>query len=614
MYTHSKRFIKEYVPAKKWIYFWGILSLLLTIGLSTTVPLYIKDAVNLLNEGDFQDSTQVERLHQLAIYILIIGLSLCVFRTLSRVLIFLPGRQLEATLRQDLFDSVVSLPQNRLERFESGDLISRGTNDISSVRVMISMGILHSINSTCMISACLYFMLNISVKMTLLSLIPLPIVILVTRYLSKRLIVVAKEVQESLGKLTERIREQFRAHSMMRIYSVFDILHEKFEQKNDTHNALSLRQMVIRTYMLTAIILISSFGIYILIRYGGEMAIKGEGFDIGSFVAFSLYLTILLEPLRALGWLLSVLQRGEVCLERFYEIKDEAISYKDEQIACPIKDQESFNSSCKLDKSTPIIEAKDLKFAYTRQLEDSDIFALSIPELKIEEGKKYGFFGKTGSGKSTLLKLLSNSLLANEGTISFRGTLFKETCAEVLSQQFSVVPQECRHFSGTLKDNLDLAQENIAENKLFTANTFEEAYETSCLKSDVEKLSKGFDTVLGEHGINLSGGQRQRLAIMRALLRPRQVLIMDDFVSAVDHKTEKEIIEKLYQNTKGQTALLSSHRISALQECDEIFIIANGEITDKGSHEELLKSSSFYSETWEKQVNSENESTEFYNE
>lgn len=611
MYTHSKRFIKEYVPAKKWIYFWGIISLLLTIALSTTVPLYIKDAVNLLKQDTLQDS-QISQLHELAITILVIGLSLCVFRTLSRVLIFLPGRQLEATLRQDLFDSVVSLPQNRLERFESGDLISRGTNDISSVRVMISMGILHSINSTCMISACLYFMLNISVKMTLLSLIPLPIVILVTRYLSKQLIVVAKQVQESLGRLTERIREQFRAHSMMRIYPVFDILHEKFETDNDNHNTLSLRQMLIRTYMLTSVILISSFGIYILIRYGGEMAINNEGFDVGSFVTFSLYLTILLDPLRALGWLLSVLQRGEVCLERFYEIKDEAISYKAEQIACPIKDQESFNQSCQVDKSTPIIEAKDLSFAYSRQLEDSDIFSLSIAELKIEEGKKYGFFGKTGSGKSTLLKLLSNSLLANSGSISFRGTSFQDTCAEVLSQQFSVVPQECRHFSGTLKDNLDLAQENIAQNPLFTANSFEEAYETSCLKSDVEKLSKGFDTILGEHGINLSGGQRQRLAIMRALLRPRQVLIMDDFVSAVDHKTEKEIIEKLYQNTKGQTALLSSHRISALQECDKIFIIADGTIVDSGNHEELLKTSRFYSETWDKQLNAENESTEFF--
>lgn len=610
MYPHSRRFLKEYTPGKGSLYLWGIISLLLTILCTAIVPRYIKAAVNLLNHPDFTDKLQQDELLFLAICILLVGIALCIFRSLSRILIFLPGRKIEAELRQELFEAVVSLPQSRLDSFESGDLISRGTNDIASVRVMISMGVLHSINSPVMIIACLYFMFATSIKMTLLCLLPLPLVIIGTRYLSKKLIVIAKETQNYLGKLTERIREQFRAHSLMRIYSVFDILHAKFTKENEHYNTLAQRQMTIRTYMLTTIVLLSSFGIYLLIRFGGAEAISGGDFDIGSFVAFSLYLVILLGPLRALGWLLSVMQRGEVCLERFYLIKDEAIQYRDEQAKRQFNNYEKLQKA--YTKTDSLVELKDLKFAYQKQgAEAEEKFSLDIPELKIQQGKKYGLFGKTGSGKSTLLKLISNSLSPNSGSASFRGVPFEEISAELISRQFSQVPQDCRHFSGTLKANLELASDDQKQDDS-TQNSFEDAYDISCLRSDVEKLSQGFDTILGEQGINLSGGQRQRLAIMRALLRARQILIMDDFVSAVDHKTEKEIIEKLYQKTQEQTAILSSHRISALQECDKIFIIEDGKVSNSGTHQELVQSSKFYADTWAMQLNADQESEELY--
>ena len=227
MYKHCIRFFKEYLPGKGKGYFWGIVCLISTIVATTSVPLFVRDAINVLSssaEGKGLDELQGSSLFYLALIILGLGVFLSICSVLSRYLLFLEGRKIEAEVRQNFFDAVVSMPIEKINEYQSGDLISRGTSDVSGVRIMVSMGILHSINSSLFLIFCLYNMLNISTRLTLLCLIPLPLIILSSRLLSKRMMIAGRENQNQLGVLAETVREQFRAHTLLSIFPVFSLI------------------------------------------------------------------------------------------------------------------------------------------------------------------------------------------------------------------------------------------------------------------------------------------------------------------------------------------------------------------------------------------------------
>ena len=330
MYINSRRFFKEYLPGKGKGYFLGIICLLVTIVTTTSIPLFIKDAINLLSNADnnLTESARQELL-RLAVYILVMGIILCVSRFMSRYFLFLQGRRIEAEVRQHLFKAVVTMPIDQINQYQSGDLISRGTNDVTSVRVMVSMGILHSINSLIFLSLCLFHMFRISPKLTLLCLIPLPLAILATRFLSKRMMLAGRASQEQLGVLSETVREQFRAHTLLSVFPVFKLLNTRFDKDNNSYTQKAEELMSIRVFMMLTVVIILSLGFFILLRFGGPEAIHNEqlgqgGFDLGAFTAFSIFLVIMQGPLRATGFLLPLMQRGEICLTRIYEIRDAA--------------------------------------------------------------------------------------------------------------------------------------------------------------------------------------------------------------------------------------------------------------------------------------------------
>lgn len=597
MYPNTKRFLKEYLPGKGKGYFWGILFLLLTIITTTSLPNYTKDAINFLTDSKDADQEKLSQFLYVSILILVLGIVLCIFRTLSRVFIFLEGRKIEAEVRQDLFDSVVNLPMNDLANYQSGDLISRGTNDVTSVRVMISMGILHTINTGLIVPLCLFHMFNISAKLTLICLIPLPLAIIGTRVLSHKMMIAGRETQKQLGVLSETIREQFRAHTMLSIFPVFDRVNEQFDKDNHTYSQKAETLLRIRVVMMIMVATILSLGMYILLRYGGPEAIANEelgkdGFNIGAFTAFSLFLGMMQGPLRSAGFLLPLLQRGEVCLERIYNVRDTAIK------ASKIDSARKFQKDKDLESKAPstLVSISNLNYSYNKEIENS--FCLNIKKLDILKGKKYGIFGKTGCGKTILVNIICGNI-RTEG-ISFQGIPYNDISSELLNSKFSIVPQDSKHFSKTIQENIDLILKN--SNTKPNALTFEDAYNVSQLKYDVQEFNNGLDTLLGEHGINLSGGQKQRLSILRALVKSRDLLIMDDYVSAVDHKTESRIITSLFQNIQGQTVMMVSHRISALAPCDEIIIMENGQIVDQGTHDDLYQRNKEYKDTYDHQM------------
>jgi ATP-binding cassette, subfamily B, multidrug efflux pump len=597
MYQNTKRFLAEYLPGKGKGYSLGIFCLLVTIITSTTIPLFIQDAINLIektNKGFTPE--QSTELVKIALIILTLGIVLCIARVLSRILIFLQGRIIESEVRQDLFNSVVNMPMDILSKYQSGDLISRGTNDVTSVRVMISMGILHSINAISLIF-CLFHMIRISPRLTLLCLIPLPLIILGTRFLSKKMMIAGRQTQTQLGTLSETTRELFRAHTLLTIFPVFNLLVDKFQKDNDIYRSRAERLLTIRVFMMIMVASILSTGLFILLHFGGPEAIANEklgkdGFNIGAFTAFSLFLGVIQGPLRALGFLLPLFQRGEICLSRIYEIRDAAKEASETEEKRTVHKLPSIHK----EQSKAIIEIKNLNFSYSN---NENSFLLSIPQLTIIEGRKYGIFGHTGCGKTTLFNLLCANL--RSPGLFYNGTSYDKISTNALNRTFSIVPQENRHFSKTIAQNIELVQTNNTANGQFSTD-FDSAYEISQLQGDIEQFNDGLDTLLGEHGINLSGGQKQRLSILRALIKSRNIILMDDFVSAVDHKTEKKIIDGLYAHLQDETVIMISHRISALIQCDEILVMENGKIIDQGSHEQLLTQNDTYRKTFEHQT------------
>ncbi|MCM8533981.1 MAG: ABC transporter ATP-binding protein/permease [Lentisphaeraceae bacterium] len=586
------------MPGKGKGYAIGIFCLVLTILATTSFPLFVDDAINLLSSANSKlTPEQSEKLRSLALIILGLGILGCVTRVLSRIFIFKEGRKIESEVRQDLFNSVVNMPMEVLSKYKSGDLISRGTNDVTSVRVMISMGILHPINTTLTLIICPYYMYQISPRLTLYCLVPIPVIVLIMRILSKKMMQVGRENQKVLGVLSETIREQFKAHTLLTIFPVFNLLIKKFKSDNDRYRKTSETLLTIRVLMMILMLSILSIGFFILIHFGGPEAIENErlgkdGFNIGAFTAFSLFLWMLLGPLRAIGFLFPLFQRGEICLTRIYEVRDAANQTIKEDDARQIQKTSQLN----FDQNLPLVSINKLKFSYPEQ---NNNFCLDIEKLEIHENKKYGIFGPTGCGKTTLLNLICGNLRASN--LCLKGNKYDEISTNALNEVFSIVPQENRHFSKTISQNIELVTKSN-ENGFGHRTDFEDAYKISQLRSDIDMFKDGINTLLGEHGINLSGGQKQRLSILRALVKKRKVLLMDDFVSAVDHKTENAIISGLYSILSDETMILISHRISALVGCDEIIIMDQGKIICQGTHEELLKKNESYKATFEHQT------------
>jgi ATP-binding cassette subfamily B protein len=606
-YPNTRRFLGSYLEGTGKHYFWGILFLVLTVVTTVTIPRMIRDAVEVLESaGVTLVREDVANLTTAALWIVGLGLLLIIFRVLSRILIFIPGRNVEARIRQDYYEASLSLPPDRLLQYQTGDLISRGTNDITSVRVLLSMGILHIINSVLMIALCLYNMIRISGYMTLICLLTVPMVVVAVRILSGMMMDRVKQVQRQLGNLTETIREQLRAHSLLTVYPIFDSLHSRFEAENADYRRKSESLQAVRVFLFNTSVMLSSLAMFLLVIVGGPRVIDGH-FAIAEFVEFSVYLGLIQEPLRAWGFLISIFQRGEVCLKRIFEICDVAADVKATQAGRDVRTTTELIAAGG-GSGKALLEIRDLTFQYPGDSGDEDpqreSFSLNIPELTLQEGTKYGVFGATGSGKTTLLKLLSGNLPAEPGTIHFQGIDYAAMTSELVLRQFSIAPQDNRHFDHSIAENIARVRDNpvFADDPGARRTQFDAALHVSQLGPDIDGFTAGLDTVIGEHGVRLSGGQKQRLSILRALLKPRRVLLLDDIVSAVDHETEGRILEALFDEAADETMLIISHRISALAPCDEILILEDGRITDRGTHEALVERHASYGATWKHQV------------
>jgi ATP-binding cassette subfamily B multidrug efflux pump len=550
----------------------GFLAVLLTNLFLLAAPRVTGYAVDSLKEPGARETLPYYALA-------IIGLALCegVFRFSMRRLIIGVSRQIEYELRADLFQHLETLPMSFYQKNKTGDLMSRVTNDLSNVRMLLGPGIMYTANTIVVTVFAVVLMLKINWQLTLLALLPLPAVSLSVRHFGKRIHDLTEESQSRLADLSARVQE-----SMAGIRVVKAFVQEKYEIDEFDHLNRSLvaknRELIrAQSVFYPTMELMIGFAVVVVIWVGGRQVIQGA-ISLGDFVAFTVYLARLTWPMIALGWVVNLLERGRASMERLNHIFDNIPDVKDDpQVVANFQVEGS-------------IEFRNLNFAYNGSPTLKNI-SLAIPK-----GKTVAIVGATGSGKSTLVQLIPRLYNAPPHSLFIDGIAIERIPIGVLRRAIGFIPQDTFLFGETIRENIGLGVE--------TSNDAEirRAAEISHIDADVQAFPNKYQTLVGERGITLSGGQKQRTAISRAVIRDPKILILDDALSSVDTYTEEQILKELKQVMRNRTSILISHRVSTVKEADEIVVLDNGQIVERGTHAELLERDGYYAELHRRQL------------
>jgi ATP-binding cassette subfamily B protein len=569
------RLLRDYAWRYRWSYLAGLLFLWLTNYLTVLIPIEIGRAVDALR------STMPLGGHVGAIAVM--GVVIIGVRTLSRILIFNPGRHLEYHLRQDLFARLLRHQPSFYSLHKRGDIVSRASNDIGSVRTMIGYGGLQVVNVTVAVILTGWKMLALSPRLTVMVLLPVVLAMTVVQWSIRRLFYLSRRNQEQLGEISEHVLGSLQGIATIQSFVAEDAFIRGFDRRNQSWIKTGMKLAVIRSLALPLLVLSGGVALFALIAAGGMMVQRGL-LTIGELTAFTALLTVLLPPLRSLGWMLSVIQRGRAALERIFELID-----------APVDRPEGAAGKRLQTGRGPTIELRDLSFAYPDQPQQPVLQGLTV---SLPAGAMVGLCGRTGSGKSTLLRLVSRLYNPPVGAVLVDGHDINGIDLDQWRERLAVVPQRPFLFSDSVAFNVAMSEQPELDQ-------VGRAVTKAALDSDLKVLPDGLETVVGERGIMLSGGQRQRVALARGLLREGDLLILDDVMSAVDHATEAQLVETLKglsKRAQAPTVLIASHRLSALRHADLILVLDRGRLVDHGRHEELLARPGIYSDTWRAQT------------
>jgi ATP-binding cassette, subfamily B, multidrug efflux pump len=571
---HSRplvRLVRDYIWRYRWSYLAGAAFLWITNYLSVSIPGEIGRAIDALRGG-----SPVGR-HVAAIAAM--GVAVIGVRTLSRILIFNPGRHVEYHLRADLFTKLLRLQPEFYARHKRGDIVSRASNDISWVRTLVGYGGLQVVNVTIAVVLTGWKMLTLSPRLTLLALLPIVVGMVLVQWSIRRLFYLSRRSQEQLGEISEHVLGSLQGIAAIQGFVAHEAFVGRFEERNQDWLRTSMKLAVIRAAALPVLVLAGGIAMFVLIAVGGRMVLAG-GLTLGELAAFTALLTVLLPPLRSLGWMLSVIQRGRAALERILELMD-----------APVDRPEGSEGLVHAPGRGPSIELRDLRFAYP---DDPDNEVLGGIDARIPAGTVVGLFGRTGSGKSTLLRVLARLYNPPSGAVFVDRADLSALELAAWRRRLAMVPQRPFLFSDTIASNVALEADPDPE-------LVQEAIRMAALEHDLEVLPEGLETVVGERGIMLSGGQRQRVALARGLYRGGDALILDDVLSAVDHSTEAALVETVAGLARGPSAptiFIASHRLSALRHCDLTLVLDRGRLVDQGTHEELISRAGPYRDAW----------------
>ena len=528
--------------------------------------------------------------------------------------IAVPSQRIGQRLRNALVDTFLRLPSVFYDKAKSGDLMSRATTDVHATRMMLGPGVLIGIDTIFIVLMVIMVLFSLSWKLTLIALLPLPVIGFVTNKLSHAVYNRFEKVQAETARLTERARESYAGIRMIQAYAREEYDVQRFTTASWILYLKNLNLVKVKAIFEPTLSLMIGISSSLIVIFGGVEVLRGT-ITLGSFMAFLFLVTYLSGPMIGFGWSVSLFQRGRASLHRIDQILNDPVQIHDKG-----HEEELENLGT--------LELRNLSFTYERVSEQQTKQEMSLEEppaeespaeespaegspaegppaeespaegpltalqnisLNLPKGSLLGVIGPVGSGKSTLVRLLTRLYEPPDGTIFLDGVDVNNCSLRSLREHIVLAPQDTFLFSDTVARNISLG-------KQVTQEEIERVTELACLHDEILELSEGYNTILGERGVNLSGGQRQRLAIARAIATDPPVLLLDDCLSAVDSKTEEAILENLRVIFKDRTGVIISHRVCAVQSCDHIVVLQGGQIQEQGTHDELMSNNGYYTD------------------
>ncbi|WP_296144971.1 ABC transporter ATP-binding protein [uncultured Flavobacterium sp.] len=572
------QYLNKYFAKYKYHFLLGIITTIIAQIFSLYTPKLIGESINALNNDNLDGETIKKLLLENILWVLVTTLIAGVLTFLMRQTLIVMSRYVEFDLKNEVFRQYENLSQNFYKRNRTGDLMNRISEDVGKVRMYVGPAVMYTLNTFIRFAVVVTQMYIISPKLTLYTLLPLPILSYLIFKLSNEINVRSGIFQQNLSQLSSFTQEIFSGIRVIKAYSLENKSHGEFSELSEESRDKSMKLAKTNALFGPLMILLIGLSNLVVIYVGGIMYINGSIKSIGVIAEFILYVNMLTWPVASLGWVSSMIQEAEASQKRINEFL---------KIEPEIKNKAS---------ETSVINGKitfnHVSFIY----EDTNITALNNISFTVNKGETLAILGKTGSGKSSILSLISRLYDIKDGEISIDDQNIKGLNLHDVRESIAVVPQDAFLFSDTIKNNIKFGKENATDEEVM------EAAKKAVVHNNIMGFNHQYDTVIGERGITLSGGQKQRVSIARAIIKDSRILLLDDCLSAVDTETEEAILNNLLEFCKDKTTILVSHRVSSAKNADKIIILDDGKIIQQGTHNQLVNQEGYYKELYIKQL------------
>ena len=575
------QYLNKYFVKYKYRFLLGIFITIIAQIFSLFTPKLISKSFKAIEEfhknGISVSAIKTELFHNI---LLIIATTLIagVLTFLMRQTLIVMSRHVEFDLKNEVFRQYENLSQNFYKQNRTGDLMNRISEDVGKVRMYVGPAVMYTINTFIRFTIVIIYMYNVSPRLTLYTLLPLPILAFIIFRLSKEINKRSTIFQQYLSKISSFTQEIFSGIRVVKAYALENQYQNNLIDLAKESKSKSMKLATVQSLFGPLMIALIGVSNLVVIYFGGLMYINGTIKSIGTIAEFILYVNMLTWPVASIGWVSSLVQEAEASQKRINEF---------------LKiDPEIKNNSSKPTVINGEIEFKNVSYTY----QDTEIKALQNISFKVKKGETLAILGKTGSGKSSILSLITRMYDINEGTITVDGKKIDQVNLFDLRKAIGIVPQDAFLFSDTIKNNIKFGKENATDEEVITAA------KQAVVHDNIVNFNNQYETILGERGITLSGGQKQRVSIARAIIKDPEILLFDDCLSAVDTETEEQILNNLLQISKDKTTIIVSHRVSSAKNADKIIILENGMIIQEGSHNQLVNQEGYYSELYLKQL------------